>query len=381
MERIPQNVSEAVRVAAGAARGYPGDLADIHRRARRRRNRQVALSAAAVVAVFAGTGAGVALRQPVAPIVQRTTAPASAPSQPAPSQAAPAAKDPAQHLVLDDGIGTYRVPDGKPVTLGGEKALGELLPDGGLRALPVVGATTWEKAVVLPDGGLVVLANHDIMPEVKRDDGPGAGNLEYRLMRVNPAGEVTSYRNIRREGESVTLVAATATTAHLWRRSGLTKYDLATNNEYLVVDLASAGLGAAGGVRHLDVSSNRLAVADTADECAPRVYDIATLRKLADRSLKGCLAVNRMRLSPDGSTLAVTYQTDGSGNQPPSLAALIRVADGKVLAQRELPGDRSTEYSTMTSIAWQDDRTLRIADYPVAAPGTAEIAVFTLTTG
>ncbi|MEU8656737.1 hypothetical protein [Actinoplanes philippinensis] len=48
MERIPQDVAELVRTAARSAPGYPGDLADVHRRAGRRRNRQAAVSAAAV---------------------------------------------------------------------------------------------------------------------------------------------------------------------------------------------------------------------------------------------------------------------------------------------------------------------------------------------
>jgi hypothetical protein len=61
METIPQDVAEAVRVAADAARGYPGTLGDVRLRARRRRTRRVAL-AAAVATVLATAGLGAAVQ-------------------------------------------------------------------------------------------------------------------------------------------------------------------------------------------------------------------------------------------------------------------------------------------------------------------------------
>jgi hypothetical protein len=62
METIPQDVAEAVRVAADAARGYPGTLGDVRLRARRRRTRRVAL-AAAVATVLATAGLGAAVQR------------------------------------------------------------------------------------------------------------------------------------------------------------------------------------------------------------------------------------------------------------------------------------------------------------------------------
>ncbi|GIF35958.1 hypothetical protein [Actinoplanes xinjiangensis] len=386
MARISEDVAEAVRTAANAARGYPGDLADVHRRARRRRNRQAVLSAAAVVAVLAGAGVGVASqRQQAAPALPpaATDPPAAAvpsvgPS--APSNPAPPAREPAQHLILRDAAGTYRT-EGQAVELGIGSRVGELRPDWTLVTHRVVGSRNWERLVVLPDGSRVAFGSHDTEPGTRRTDGPDVSGLEYRLVVTGRDGAVRLQRDVRRHDEPVMLLTATATTAYLWRPAGLVSHDLETGTERTVVRKASAGLGEVfGSLRFADLSGGRLVVSRMTDECVPRVYDVATGRLVAELPLTGagCVAVTDMRLSPDGATLGVVYEHSGATG-PQTRAVLIRVADRReLIGSEDLLVDRA-KTSPAISVAWEDDHTLRGAIYPVGAAGVSGVDAFSLT--
>ncbi|BEL12051.1 hypothetical protein Q0Z83_102420 [Actinoplanes sichuanensis] len=382
MDRIPQDVTEAVRVAATAARGYPGDLADVHRRARRRRNRQVALSAVAVVAVAAGAGVGAGQwRQPPPPL------PAAATSAPAPvvsPTTAPAVAQPVQPLILDDAVGTYRAPGGGTVELGGDSRIGELLPDGTITTHEVVGSAGWERLIVLPDGSQVAFGSHDLKPGDKRVDGPNVTDLEYRLVVTGPDGKVRVQRDVRRMGESVILVAATETTAYLWRPAGLVLHDLATGKEELVVGGVRLGLGKVfGDLRLTDMQGGWLAVARMQDECVPRVYDVTTGRLIAKLSLTGsrCIAVSDIRLAPistpESALVAVAYQRESADHLLETRVALIEVVTGRRLTDYEVP-PASPKAALGISLAWQDGDTLRGAAYPVAPEGTGEMNGFTV---
>jgi hypothetical protein len=386
MERIPQDMAEVVRVAAGAARGYPGDLADIHRRARRFRIRQMVLSATAVVAVVAGAGVGVGLlRQPepalppaatgepvigAVPSVAPTTGP----------DTVPPARGPVQHLVLRDAAGTYAAPGGEPAEVGGEIRLAEVLPDGTLVTHDVVGSRNWERLVVLADGSLVALGSHDTRPGAKRTDGPDVTGVEYRLVVTHPDGKVRIQRDVRKQGEPVVLVTATATTAYLWRPAGLVSHDLVTGKEKTLVRRASVQLGAADSLRFIDLSGNRLAIARLRDECVPRVYDVTTGRLVAEVPLtgSGCVAVTDMRLSPDSATLAVVYDRTGE-NGLESVADQIRIADGKVLNGQLDLAQGFGKTPPAISVAWENDKTLRGAVYPVGAAGVSGMNLFSMT--
>jgi hypothetical protein len=381
MDRIPQDVTDAVRVVAAAAPGYPGDLADVHRRARRRRNRQTVVSAVAVLAVLAGGGAGMAMwrgaASPIAPAAPAARVPSITP---APS-ITPVPVSQAQPLILDDAFGVYRVPGGPEMELGGDRRAGELQADGSLFGYPVVGSRGWEKVVRLPDGGIVAFGSHDTMPGVERTDGPDVIGLEYRLVVTGADGRVRIQRDLRRKDEPVMLLTADATTAYLWRPEGLIAHDLDTGTEQVVVKRTAVGIGRVfGELRHSDLSAGRLAVASVKTECLPRVFDLATGRLTAEVRLdrSTCIAVNRMRLSPDGSTLAVAYQYKSTGKRIPAAVALIRLSDGAVLDRQERIG-MVDGVSLAVSLAWQDDRTLRGAEYPVAAGGVSEVNGFILT--
>ncbi|GIE27053.1 hypothetical protein Ait01nite_000980 [Actinoplanes italicus] len=385
MERIPQDMAEAVRVAAGAARGYPGDLADIHRRARRFRRRQMVLSAAAVVAVVAGAGAGVSLmrRAEPAPPPAATGEPVVAVPSVAPSTgpaSSPAAKGPVQHLVLRDADGTYEAPSGKRFEIGGETRLAEILPDGTLVTHDVVGSRNWERLVVLADGSLVALGSHDTRPGTKRTDGPDVTGVEYRLVVTRPDGKVRIQRDVRRQGEPVVLVTATATTAYLWRPAGLVSHNLTTGKERIVVRSAAVQVGDADQIRFIDLSGNRLAIARMRDECVPRVYDVTTGRLVAEIPLtaSGCIALSDMRVSPDGATLAVVYDRNGEKGLD-SAADQIRISDGKVLNGTFMLNQGFEKIPPAITAAWENDKTLRLAVYPVGASGVSLMNLFSMT--
>ncbi|WP_433791577.1 hypothetical protein [Actinoplanes sp. CA-252034] len=382
MTTIPQDVSEAVRAVAGAARGYPGDLADVHRRARRRRNRQVVLSAAAVVAVAAGAVVGAGQwRQPPPPLPAAAT---GAPSTGVSPTTTPALVRPAQPLILDDAVGTYRLPGGGTVELGGDKRIGELLPDGRLAGHTVVGSRHWERLVVLPDGSQVAFGAHDLRPGEKRPDGPDVTGLEYRLVVTGPDGAIRVQRDLRRPGEPVTLVTADDTTAYLWRAAGLVRHDLATGEEQIVVSGNRLGLGQVfGDLRLADMRGPLLAVATLKGECTPLVYDVPSGRPIAKLSLAGtrCIAVSDLRLSPSSTpekaVLAVAYDREGADHLLESRVALIEVLTGRRIAEYEVE-QAATKSSPGISIAWQDERTLRGAWYPVAPDGVGEVNGFTV---
>jgi hypothetical protein len=382
MDRIPQDVTEAVRVVATAARGYPGDLADVHRRARRRRNRQVVLSAAAVVAVAAGAVVGAGQwRQPPPPLPAAAT---SAPALAVSPSTTPAVAQPVQPLILDDAVGAYRAPAGGTVELGGDSRIGELLPDGTIVAHEVVGSRGWERLVVLPDGSQVAFGSHDLKPGDDRPDGPNVTGLEYRLVVTGPDGRIRVQRDLRRQGEPVILVAAHETSAYLWRPAGLVMHDLATGKEQLVVSGIRLGLGKVfGELRLTDMQGSWLAVTRMQDECVPRVFDVTTGRLIAKLSLAGtrCLAVSDLRLSPistpERAVLAVAYDLETADHLLESRVALIEVATGRRLADHEV-ASVATKSSPGISLAWQDERTLRGASYPVDPAGVGEVNGFTL---
>ncbi|MFC4068149.1 hypothetical protein [Actinoplanes subglobosus] len=333
-----------------------------------------------MVAAGAAVGGG-QWRQPPSPL------PAAGTSAPAPgvsASAVPVVAKPAQPLILDDGVGTYRVPGGGTIELGGGKRIGELLPDGTITGHEVVGSRNWERLVLLPDGAQVAFGSHDLTPGRERTDGPNVTGLEFRLVVTGPDGRIRVQRDVRRQGESVALVTAHGTTAYLWRPAGLVMHDLATGREETVVGGTRLGLTPVfGDLRLSDMQGGWLAVTRMQDECVPRVHDVSTGRLVAELPLtgSGCVAVSDLRLSPSGTperaVLAVAYQREGAGGRLESRVALIEVVTGRRLAEFEVePGSPKTALGI--SLAWQDEHTLRGASYPVAPEGIGEVNGFTV---
>jgi hypothetical protein len=168
-------------------------------------------------------------------------------------------------------------------------------------------------------------------------------------------------------------VAATGTTAYLWRPQGLVAYDLTSGLERLVItspareapedDPADPPVAA-------DVVGERLVVSRPADPCRPMLLDLTSLSGLRDLPLTslGCASVTGLRLSPSGGRLAVTYR-DAAGPR----VAVLNTEDGAVLA------DQRVTSGTTADVAWQDDRNLRGVAIQVSPEATV-LLPFTVAT-
>ncbi|BCJ44117.1 hypothetical protein GCM10010168_09300 [Actinoplanes ianthinogenes] len=376
MEQIPRDVADAVRATAQAAKGYAGDLDDVRERARRHRKRQAAGAFAGVVVVLTAIGAGIgAWREP---------APSATPTAATSQVVAPRA-EPAQRLLLDGVAGSYRAA-GSPVTLDGRELVGELAPDGRLITHDVVGADGWDRFVGLPGGGLVALGAHDTMPGTDREDGTGVAGLEINLVVVGADGAVRLERDVRHPGEAVSLLTATGTTAYLWRPAGLVAHDLGSGQERVLLPPATLDVRTNlfdGSLQAADLAGDRLVLAAQRDSCVPRVFDTAARAAVVSLPLSGagCRRVTALRLSPDGAVLAAAYES--SAVEHGFRIALIRVADGTVMADRAVAGTErkvQAKAGPQVIIAWQDDRTLRAVAVPVAS-GTHDLKPFTVSVG
>lgn len=336
-------VETAIRAAAQATGGYPGSLDDVYRRVRdrRRRRRTAAGACAGVVVVLLGIGVSV-----------------NRAAEPAPPPAAVPDVAVAQRLMLDGAAGSYTGAGGATVSLGEEDAVGELLPDGRLVAHRVVGADAWNHVVGTPDGRVVAIGPRNLVRGV-----PMA--LRDQLVVVGPTGSTEVIREAGQAGAPLTLVGATSTTAYLWRRTGLVAHDLSTGNELALVPADRVGTIVAA-----DVAGDRLAAVPRSSRCRPTVLDTSTNDVVAwtDLSPLRCDRVLGLRLSPDARSLAVAYQAD-DGHR----VVIVSLDGGKVQADQEIPT------APRVALAWQDDRTLRVATF--AAGPAQQVRAFTITAG
>ncbi|WP_433306602.1 hypothetical protein ACQP2F_21250 [Actinoplanes sp. CA-030573] len=358
MNEIPHDVGAAVRAVAAEGPGYGGEgLEGVARRARRRRARQVTAActaAAAAVAVVGFVAASGGLR----PVPRPAPLPAAAATAGSPA--------PSQRLLLADAAGRYRV-NGQTATLGGDQRIGELGADGRLTTHAVHGADGWDRAIGLPDGRIVALGPHDTAPGSHRPDGPGVTGLEINLVVATASGDIQIKRDVRRPGAPVSLLAADATSAYLWRPAGLVGHDLSSGRERLLVPEPTIG----GEVQAADLAGRRLVVSRAADPCSLLVFDTAGGRPAGSVDVgKDCHFVNGLRLSPDGSGLAIVHD-DG----------MIAVArDGRVVADRPIPGFAAGKQAPSVDLAWRDPRTVRGVIVPIG-PGTQRLTTFTVDAG
>jgi hypothetical protein len=350
MDQIPAEIEAAVRAEASGARGYAGGLGDVYRRARRRRNRQVAGAFAAVLAL---AGAGFLLRPETRHVAVVTPV--------VPSVSAPTAV-PAQRLLLLDAVGIYHVDRGPEVgPLGGASMVGELIGDSGIIAHEVTGADSWDRSVGLRDGRIVALGPHD---------------RAVNLVVTRPDGRIEVQRNVRHPGESVTLVAADSTSAYLWRPAGLVQHDLGSGSESVLVERAELGVpstpdGAA------DVVGHRFVLSLASTPCSLRwLFEEGTTVTMPLRGVS-CAHVTGLRLSPDATRVAVAYRT---ADLTLGLAA-VRLADGAVLTDQKFAPPASDKSSVSMSLAWPDDTTLRAAILPVGTGGSQEITALRFVVG
>ncbi|WP_430783694.1 hypothetical protein [Actinoplanes sp. G11-F43] len=359
MDTIPQQVTEAVRAVADATRPYPGDLADVRRRARRRKRRQTGFAAAAAMAVLAVAGVVV------------TGGPGSGPDVLPAASADAAAEVRLQRLFLDGAA--------RPARLTGESGMAEIIGSGTLTIHDVTGTERWDRVVGLPDGTMVAAGGFGDRAVLGRAAPLPADQVEYRLVVTEPDGRPRLERDVRRAGETVSLLTATASTAYLWRPSGLVAHDLATGSERPVVSAKALGLAKvpAGAA---DLTGDRLALARGGDGCVVRILDGPAATPAAELPVTGdCERITRIRLSPDGRMVAVVHQ--GATAIPG--VTVFRIGDGAVLARSAavvldpatgaLAGRPAAE-EQLVAIAWWGERWVRGVSYRTDAATGEEAA-------
>ena len=360
MDQIPRDVDQAVRTAGESTTRYGWEVNEVYRRARRRRNRRRGATAiSATLAAIGLVGGGLVVRQ---------HSQATPPFEPA---VLTTPSVPAQRLMLSDALGRYlsSVPGAEPVEIGGALAAGEVRPDGSIARHQVIG-DGYDRAIGLPDGRLVALGPGDV---------EGATGLRMLLTLDDPAGEVVQ-RDVQRPGETVSLVAADATTAYLWRPQGLAGFRLSDGLERLVISSAMLDLpetDPAAALTAADVVGGTLAIARESSSCRPELDDIDPPQGLGILSLTalGCRSTTGLRLSPSTGRLAVTYE-----KKPGDVwVAVLSTEDGGVLANRHVTTYDSKTRPATVDVAWLDERNVRGVVVPTG-PGVHQLKTFTIPT-
>jgi hypothetical protein len=425
---IPDDLAAAMQAAASAAPPHHGDLAAVRRRGRARRRRRTA--AAGVAAAAVAVAAAIAIPSVIAgPVPPPAGPPVAAPPPAVPPGSLPVAPpaaraEPAQRLLLLDSAGMVRIPSGGMVgeeqgetareayerlqdvpgavgVLGGPA---ELRPDGQVvdldLALPEIDSV--REVVAMPDGRLAAIGIVDRMPGVEREDGPCVEGADFPLLVIEADGSVGLRREVRVRCQALSLVAADAGTAYLVRDSRLVAHDLATGEERVLVDSAEV-LGSPDGAYlagRASIAAGRLVTAAFEAEresCQPdgsagrivlRVTDFDTGATSAyPLTTAECAGVpGPVRISPDGRYAAIAFFGSAADLGRADLrVAVLDLDTGDVVADElivpapevsGLPGGTqvgphqiaSTD-GAISGIAWDDERTLRVAWYEVPDAG------------
>jgi len=374
---VPDDLAEAVRSAAAAVPPHTGHLHEVFlRQGVRRRRHAVAVVGLAVAVV----GLAVAV---VSQLVASGGSPTAAQVAATKSTTAPPHVAPAQRLLLSAVGWTAKPNNGPEVGVVGGAGVTEVSADGSPVNHPVSDMDGWYQAVGLLDGRLVILGYKNLAPGALRADGPDVEDLSIRLQVLRPDGSVQSVREVRIPGERVSLVAATERTAYLLRPLGLVSHDLATGAEKMVLDTAAVGVDLSQiDANQMDLAAGRLAVVltDQPKGCSLRLVDLAGARRHDDVPLAalGCVAVGRVRLSPDGHLAAISYTRvpDGEINHTESRVAILDTATGAVRADRLLrpsslgaASDGQQGNDAVYGMAWSTPINLQVAtaDLPQGA--------------
>ncbi|MET8911825.1 hypothetical protein ABZW14_29310, partial [Micromonospora sp. NPDC004551] len=348
----------------------------LRRRARARRRRRTATAAAGLVVLVAVTGGAV----PLLVGDHRPAAPLAAPSPTVPS-APPPTPAPAQRLLLSGEGATVRPRRAGPeIGLVGGVA-DELRSDGSVVRHRVPAG--WQETVALPDGRLVGLKLTDLMPGTRRTDGPDVAGLSIRLMVLGADDRVDISREVRIKGQGLKLAGADVRYAYLVRGGvGLVSHDLTTGREKTLIRVATNADGELP-FREADVTAGRVvSVTGPADmtRCQLDVRRLADGSRLSRLTVPGDCAPS-VRLSPDGSLVAVPYRHP-NGRNLDYRVAILETATGQLRADRPL-GTASPAYGLTGGgtwgAAWVDDDTVRVAwaqlpDPPQKVYSVAELA-------
>ncbi|MEU1684634.1 hypothetical protein [Micromonospora sp. NPDC005707] len=367
MDVVPEDLAELVHRAARATAPYPADLAALRRRARVRRRRRTATAVAGLVVLVALTGGAVPLlaggHRTAAPLAAPSPSPA-VPGAPSPtvSGSPPPASRPAQRLLLSGDGGTVGPHRATPEIGLVPGVADELRGDGSVVRHRVPAG--WEETVALPDGRLVGLKLTDLMPGVRRTDGPGVAGLSIKLVVLTADGRAEVSREVRVRGQALGLAGADARYAYLVRDGvGLVSHELATGREKTLIRVPRKVDGELP-FREADVAAGRVvSVTGAADmtRCQLDVRRLAGGSRMSRLTVAGECAPS-VRLSPDGSLVAVPYRRPNGRNLDYRLA-ILDTATGQRRADQPL-GTASPTYGLTGGgtwgAAWVDDTTVRV---------------------
>ncbi|MBB2940956.1 hypothetical protein FB565_000660 [Actinoplanes lutulentus] len=356
MDRIPHDIETLIRDVAQAEPGYGGDFADIPRRARRHRNRQMTAAFAGVAAVIAVVGIGVSVNR--APDRTPVNPPAATTAAPLPTGA--------QRLMLNGADGSYRTfENATPIyTEFGGTQVGEFTVDSTwqMRKHQVVGADRWDRFAGLADGSIVAI---------------GPQGSKTNLVVAGPDGTVRQTREVGKAGEKVTLVSATSEYAYLWRPSGLVEHTLNAGGERVLVTPEQLDVTDFfdGQIYGADVENGKLALTRKSNPCVVEFVALDTPSEAEMVSLDGnatCDRIISLRLSPDASEVAIAYVDDAG----PEIT-LMDVTTGALSDGTSVDIDPYHSEDPIVAISWVDAKTLRGMAY--RAIPSSDLTPFTIT--
>lgn len=371
------NVEDAIRAAAAAGPAYAGDLTAIQRRGRRYARRRTAVKAGAVTAVL-GVGSTAFLAtvpdHTVPPVPATRSASPAASVAPSPSAPPVALGWPSDQRLVIHGPTSWVLND---VEIDAGLSYSSMMRPDGKIIVHRFGAdarNSIDGFVPLPDGRFVVLRTVNVGsrtgPDPAHPDGVSNPDIRTRLQILDSKEKVKRSHEVRRAGESVQLLAATADYAYLGRPQGVVRHDFATGRETLILSagILGADLSAAGPDLRVSLEGNRLAVAkgDLRKPQTVDVFDLSTATRIVSYPLTGVAATfaGPLRVSPDGTRVAVLYRTARD-----SRLAVLDLATQALVLDQTLADPRDP-YAALgrfevdehiRGVAWSDDRTLRIA--------------------
>jgi hypothetical protein len=346
MDTIPDELAAAVRQEAAQYPPYPGNLAAVLDRHRRRTRHRAA--GAALAAVAAGLVVALIVVLPHVALVHR------------PQPGVTAETPPTQQRLLLDGNGwSVTFVGGPKIGISASAGVVELLPDGTLVTHPVSGVDSVSSVVAGPGGGIAVL-------------GPVQGT-DVRLVLLGPAGAVQYSGTVSTANrEIISLLAVTRKDAYLQRNSHIVRHDLHTGAEQPVLDLPDTLRGT--GSHGIDLGGAQLAVVDDGGQQGTVrlwVQDVtsgAVVHTLAAPSSAPLLDA-WVKLSTDGRRLAVTWRTANPDGQHEQRIAIYDLASGRILLDQNVFSysirDRSPQDAfgspTVAGVVWLDPDTVRVA--------------------
>jgi hypothetical protein len=275
--------------------------------------------------------------------------------------------------MINGSGGTLTHADGSTSGIEGPTSFTELLPSGRLQTLKTPKFNSGVDGYIpLPGGGAVLTGIRDLKPGEQRTDGPDISGLEIRLVVLRPDGSEAGNRNIRIQGEYVTLLDADAETAILWREHGVYLHDLATGQEQRLAaasTLAGANVDNDGRATVNAVSTAGQLIAVTRFAPCPSIkitgWRAGPTQTLTLPGSPSRCSVGDMRFSPNGDAIAVDYS-------PPQRREEVRLAvydtksgalvsDSALYQSVEPLGILGPGSPELRGLAWPDDRTVRVA--------------------